>query len=403
VNPRAHDEEAGALTSSKASGDTAPAVDELDVSIVMPCLNEEQSVPACVKTALAWLDRSALKGEVIVVDNGSTDGSAEAAAAAGATVIRYDVRGYGRALLRGFREARGKYVVMGDCDGTYEFGELEPLIAPLRDGYEMVVGDRLGSMLAPGAMPWAHRFLGTPMISAVLRLFTGAKVRDSQCGLRAIQREALERLDLKATGMEFASEMILKATRQGLRVTEVDVPYYVRIGESKLNTFSDGWRHLKYLLISSPSYVFIGPGLVFLLLGLLSLAVTVFTTNGVTIGSVNWHPIFAAGIFLVVGINTMMLGVCSKLLAFRQGLQEEDRVVRFYRRYLGLEKMILVAAVLGLIGLILDGWVLIVWAGDSERGLLPTATVAQALLVIAANLIFSSLAAAMIDYEDYYS
>ena len=374
----------------------------MDVSIVMPCLNEEESVAGCVQKARSWIDHSGMAGEVIVVDNGSTDRSAEVAAEAGARVIRHPERGYGTALRRGFREARGQYLVMGDCDGTYEFEQLEPLITPLKNGYEMVVGDRLGSLLAPGAMPWAHRFLGTPAISWMLRVFSGARVRDSQCGLRAIRRDALERMNLKSTGMEFASEMILKAMRQGLNVTVVTIPYYPRIGESKLHTFRDGWRHLKFLLISSPSYVFIGPGLLFLVLGLMSLTVTVLTTNGVTIASVNWQPIYAAGIFLVIGINTIMLGVCSKLLATRQGAAE-DVIVRFYRRHLGLERLLLGALVMGLISAGLHIFIFIEVVSDSGRYLLPWATLAQAFLVIGANLAFAGLAAAMIDSEDYYS
>src|SRR5574341_849267 len=153
-----------------------PDAAKVDVSIVMPCLNAAESVAACVAKAQSGLKQAGLQGEVIVVDNGSTDGSAEAAAAAGATVVSHQERGYGSALLRGFAEARGKYVIMGDCDGTYEFEQLEPLVTPLMNGYDMVIGDRLGSMLAPGAMPWAHRFLGTPLISAMLRLFSGAQI-----------------------------------------------------------------------------------------------------------------------------------------------------------------------------------------------------------------------------------
>lgn len=365
----------------------------------MPCLNEEDSVAACVREARGWIDRSGMSGEVIVVDNGSTDRSAELAAQAGARVVQEPRPGYGSALLRGFEEARGTYLVMGDCDGTYEFGKLEPLVGPLRDGYELVVGNRLTPMLAPGAMPWAHRVIGTPLISYILRLFSGARIKDSQCGLRAIRKEAYERLRLKATGMEFASEMILKAVRQGLRITEVPIAYNARVGESKLSTFRDGWRHLRFLLITSPSYVFIAPGLVFLILGLISLAVSIFTTSGVAVGSLRWHPIFAAGIFLVIGINTMMLGLCSKLFAQRRH-EPEDAIVRFYRRYLGLERLLAIAVATAAVGVGLDIFILIEWATHSGRDLLPMATVSQSLLVIGANLIFAALAAALIDYDD---
>ncbi len=372
---------------------------EIDVSVVMPCLNEEQSVAACVQKALASLARADLKGEVIVVDNGSTDRSAERAQKAGARVLHESERGYGSALLRGFREARGQYMVMGDCDGTYDFSGLEPLLAPLNDGYELVVGNRLGAMLVPGAMPWAHRFLGTPLITSLVRLFSGARLNDSQCGLRAIRRESFVRLGLKAKGMEFASEMILKAARQGLRMTEVPIPYDLRVGESKLSTFRDGWRHLRFLLISSPSYVFFAPGIFFVLMGLLTLAVSVFTTNGLDVGSVTWQPVFAGGIFLVIGTNTMMLGVASKLFAIHLADQEEDWAVRFYRRHLGLETLLALGAGLGVIGLSINGFILIEWLTDSSRDLLGLAALAQALIVIGVNLVFGALVAEMIDSE----
>ncbi len=372
---------------------------DLDVSIVMPCLNEAEAVGECVQKALGWIEGSGLKGEVVVVDNGSTDNSAVEAEAAGARVVHHAEKGYGNALKRGFREARGRYLVMGDCDGTYEFGELDPLVRPLEDDYDLVMGNRLTAMLAPGAMPWAHRHIGTPLISLILRIFTGAKVTDSQCGIRGIRRDAVEGMGLKSPGMEFASEMILKAKRAGLRIKQVDVPYYIRTGESKLSTFRDGWRHLKFLLISSPSYVFVLPGVLFILLGLLSMTVTLFTANGVTIGSIVWEPVYAAAILLAIGVNTMMLGVCSKLLGVREGGQE-DAMVRFYRVHLGLGRVLSVAGLMAIAGLGMETFVFIEWVRDSSRNLLPWATVSATLIVIAANVIFAGLAAAMIDPQD---
>ncbi len=374
------------------------AAAELDISIIMPCLNEEEGVVACVEEARGWIEASGMTGEVIVVDNGSTDRSAELAAAAGARVIPEARPGYGSALLRGFAEARGKYMVMGDCDGTYEFKALEPFIEPLDNGYEMVIGNRLTSMLAPGAMPWAHRFVGTPMISWILRFFTGAKIRDSQCGLRAVRRDAYQQLGLKSPGMEFASEMILKAMRRGMHLAEVPIPYNVRAGDSKLSTIRDGWRHLRFLLVSSPSYVFLAPGFLFLLLGIASLAITASTKSGVNLFGLDWEPVFAAGIFGVIGINALMLGLLSKLLAVRTG-DLESRVVKFYHRYIGLERLLAGAALMLAVGIGLDLYVFIAWLGDSNRDLLPTAAVGQALIVMGANLVFGGLAAAMVDYE----
>jgi glycosyltransferase involved in cell wall biosynthesis len=355
-------------------------------------------VADCVRAGLEGIASTGLTGEVVVVDNGSTDRSAERAAAAGARVVKESRPGYGSALLRGFREARGKYLVMGDCDGTYDFRALKPFIDPLHNGSDMVIGNRLTDMLAPGAMPWAHRFLGTPLISRVLRIFTGANVRDSQCGYRSIRADAYRRLGLRSPGMEFASEMILKAMRKGVTISEVPISYDVRSGESKLSTIRDGWRHLRFLLMSSPSYVFIAPAFLFIALGLLSHAVTIFTTSGVTIGDATWEPVFAGGIFLVIGVNILMLGLISKLFAARD-TDQEDAIVSFYRRYLGLERLLFTASVCVFAGVAIDVYVFIGWIGDTARDLLPWATVAQTLLLVGANVGFGAIAAGMIEYE----
>ena len=331
-----------------------------------------------------------MRGEVIVVDNNSTDRSAEIAAAAGARVIPEREPGYGAAIRCGFREARGKYMVMGDCDGTYEFSQLTPLVGPLDEGYDLVMGNRMTDQLAEGAMPWSHRVIGTPMISFMLRMFTGAKITDSQCGLRAMRRDSIQALNLRTPGMEFASEMILKAMRQNLKLTEVPIPYDVRVGEAKLNTIRDGWRHLRFLLISSPSYAFLLPGFLLLFPGIASLIITVAKTSGIDLGPARWEPIFAASIFFVVGINVLMLGLLAKTLAVRSG-DVESRMVVFYHKYLGLERMIGLAFLLLAVGAVLDIWVLIDWLDDSNHNLLPRAAMAQSLVVIGANLLFGAL------------
>lgn len=214
----------------------------------MPCLDEEAGVARCVYDAKNWLTRAGKTGEVIVVDNGSIDRSAELAGAAGARVVTEPRRGYGSAILRGFAESNGSVLVMGDCDRTYDFGDLDPLVDPLDDGYDLVIGNRLGAGLEEGAMPWAHRFIGTPSISLVIRIFTGLQIADSQCGLRAIRRDAYEKMHLVAPGMEFASEMLVEAARNRLRIKEVPIAYHLRAGDAKLSTFRDGFRHFRYLM-----------------------------------------------------------------------------------------------------------------------------------------------------------
>jgi glycosyltransferase involved in cell wall biosynthesis len=353
------------------------------ISIVMPCLNEQQTVTICVEKAVSWLKRSGYGGEVLVVDNGSTDGSPELAEKAGARVVHESTRGYGAALRRGFTEARGEWLVMGDCDDTYDFSDLDQLMKPLAEGADLSIGNRHAGGIAPGAMTWSHRYIGTPTISFLLKMFTGLKVGDSQCGLRAFTRSALERLDLKTDGMELASEMILKAARRGLNVAEVPVPYAERLGEAKLNTFRDGWRHLRFLLLASPNYLFTIPGTILSLLGVLVLALAL-PNDEINIGSWSWEPVFAGSIFLVVGVNALMLGFASRLYTSRRGITNEDAVLRFYTRHLGLEEFVVVGLFFIIAGLVLD--FVIQAFGTAGLSYTGVAAVAQAMIIGGANV-----------------
>jgi glycosyltransferase involved in cell wall biosynthesis len=362
----------------------------------MPCLNEEETVATCVRKGVDWLARSGYPGEVVVVDNGSTDGSVELAQAAGARVVHEAVRGYGAALRRGFTEARGNWLVMGDCDDTYDFARLEDLVSPLGEGYDMVVGNRFAGGIAPRAMTWSHRYIGTPAISLLLKVFSGLKVGDSQCGLRAFTRDALDRLDLHTDGMELASEMILQSARRGLKITEVPVPYGERLGEAKLNTLRDGWRHLRFLLLASPNYLFTLPGLLLTLLGVLTLALAL-PNDKIVIGDLSWQPIFAGGIFLTVGVNALLLGFASRLYTTARGITNEDAVLRFYHRYLGLEAFIGIGMGLVVGGLGLD----IALAINDLEGLsrLGVAGVAQSLIIVGANIGLVGALSSMLEGE----
>lgn len=373
----------------------------IDVSVVLPCLNEEGSVAACVKHARTWFERSGLRGEVIVVDNGSTDRSREEAERAGARVIEERRRGYGAAHRRGFEESRGDIIVMADADATYDLLQLDPLIEPLRQGYDMTVGNRMDSM-SPGAMTWSHRFIGTPAISLLLRLFAGSRLGDSQCGLRAFTREAYERMDLRSTGMELASEMILKASRRGLKVAERPVPYAVRVGESKLNTFRDGWRHLRFLLVHSPMFLFLIPGLVLSVLGLLALAITLGASSGITVGSLTWQPVFAGAILLSVGTNSLVIGMASHMYAVSRGILEEDGLARAFRRHVSLERVLALAAVPLAIGVGLDGLLFLRWIGGAPFGVpaVGTAAVAQSGIIVGANLVLGGFLLALIEVDE---
>ena len=357
------------------------------VSIVMPCLNEEQTVAICVRKARGWLESAGLQGEVIVVDNGSTDRSVELAEEAGARVVHERRRGYGQTYLRGFTEARGEFIVMGDSDDTYDFSDLSALIEPLKHGADLVVGNRFAGGISQGAMPWAHRYIGSPIINLLIRLFFGTRIGDSQSGLRAFRRSVPERLQLRSGGMELASEMIVSASRAGMSITEVPAPYNVRQGESKLNSVRDGWRHMRFLLLAAPDFLFTLPGLLMIGLGLLTTVLSFAVPAGVEIGSLSWQPVFAGTILLAIGVNSALVGVAAKLYGATHGFRTEDRWVRLYRRWFHLERVLALAALIFLAGLVIDGLLFVVWATGStvEMGG-RLAALAQTLLIVGAEL-----------------
>lgn len=249
----------------KPHNGTAP-----EMSVVIPCLNEEGTVAICVRKALDAFRRSGASGEVIVVDNGSTDASAAAAEGAGARVVHESRRGYGSALLRGFREARGRYILMADADDSYDLAELPRFLDKLREGYDLVMGSRLKGDIRPGAMPALHRYLGNPVLTMLIRLMHKARISDSQCGMRAFRRELPQMLMLCSPGMEMASEIVVKAGRAGLKMTEIPISLHKTVaGRSpKLRPWRDGWRHLRLILMFAPEWLFALPGIVFICLGL---------------------------------------------------------------------------------------------------------------------------------------
>jgi hypothetical protein len=357
------------------------------VSVVMPCLNEEETVGTCVRKAVSWLVSRGLPGEVLVIDNGSSDRSAERASEAGARVVHERRRGYGQAYLRGFSEAEGDYIVMGDADDTYDFSDLDGLLAPLNSGAEMVLGNRFRGGIATGAMPWTHRYVGSPIINLLIRVLFGTRIGDSQSGLRAFRREALERLGLRSTGMELASEMIVSAARAGLKVVEVPAPYAQRRGESKLNSLRDGWRHLRFLLLAAPDFLFTLPGAVMVALGTVATAVSLASPEGITLGPLHWRPVFAGTILLAIGVNAVLFGVIAKLVGVSRGLLRDDRLARFYRRCLRLEILLLLAGVLFASGLGMELFLFGAWTTNAVavEGL-SLAALAQALMIVGAQL-----------------
>jgi glycosyltransferase involved in cell wall biosynthesis len=377
-------------TASSPITATSAATDELIVSVVIPALNEAESIEACVRRSIDTMEKHGIRGEVIVADNGSDDGTPELAREAGARVIHEQRKGYGSAYLAGFASARGKYIVMGDADETYDFGEIARFIAPLDEGADLVMGSRLRGKIHPGAMPWLHRYVGNPVLTGVLNLFFKTGVSDAHCGMRAFRRDLLPRLDLRTTGMEFASEQVIRSSKLGLDIREIPIEYHPRTGESKLSSFSDGWRHLRFLLVHSPTWLFLVPGLGMVLLGILIGAISVFN---VPIFGRQWqlHTLIAGSMLAIVGAQVSQLGIFSRTYAFYY-LGEHDPLFDRIRAKMRLEHGLIAGALVLVTGLIMAAVVLGIWIhrGFGELREEKLAIAGLALVVIGIQMIFGA-------------
>jgi glycosyltransferase involved in cell wall biosynthesis len=361
------------------------------VSVVIPCLNEEAAVADVVRDGWAGIEASGRPGEVLVIDNGSTDRSVELAEAAGARVVHEPRRGYGSAYLRGLAEAKGEYVVMADADGTYPLRRLGEFVDLLEAGNELVLGSRFKGQIHKGAMPWAHRWIGNPILTFILNVFYGVRVSDAHCGMRAIRRSAVPKLDLHSTGMEFASEMILKASKRKLHVGEIPIDYQPRVGESKLNTWRDGWRHLRFMLLYSSTFLFLIPGGALLLLGLAIMLP--LATGPVTAFGLTWyiHAMIAGSLATLVGAQIVQLGLFARTYALLY-LNEHDPLLERAWSKVRLEHGLLLGAALVLFG----GGVLVLifseWAsgGFRELGREHEAVFGMTLVALGMQTLFGS-------------
>jgi glycosyltransferase involved in cell wall biosynthesis len=359
------------------------------VSVVIPCLNEAENIEQCVRGALAALAGLEGPGEVVVADNGSEDGSAELAEAAGARVVRESRRGYGSAYLAGFAASRGRYIVMVDADLTYDFDEIPHFVAELEAGAEMVIGDRMDN-IQPGAMPWLHRYIGNPLLTGFLNLLFRTGVKDAHCGMRAVRREVLERLDLRTTGMEFASEMVIRASKEKLRIAEFPIEYHPRGGESKLSSFRDGWRHLRFLLVHSPTHLFILPGALMAGVGFLIMCMV---EAGLTFFGRAWglHALIGGSLLMVVGTQVLALGLCAHAYG-TYFMNERDPWFDRMRARFRLEHGLALGGVFVLVGLAMGGLILGDWISNGFGRLAyeQLAVFAAALIVVGIQIFFSS-------------
>ncbi|MGA3361535.1 MAG: glycosyltransferase family 2 protein [Solirubrobacteraceae bacterium] len=359
------------------------------VSVVIPCLNEAANIERCVTEALAALRQGALDGEVIVVDNDSEDDSAQLAAAAGATVILERRRGYGSAYLAGFAAARGRYIVMADADLTYDFGEIPTFVAKLNDGAQLVMGNRMDN-IHPGAMTWLHRYVGNPVLTGLLNLFFRTGVRDAHCGMRALRRDVLDTLDLRTTGMEFASEMVIRAAKKHLAIAEVDIEYHPRGGESKLSSFRDGWRHLRFLLVHSPTYLFILPGTALAAVGTL-ISITVLANIDLLGRSWNIHALIGGALLTIIGTQVLALGLCAHAYG-TYFMGEKDAWFDAMRARFRLEHGLALGGIIMTAGFVTALIIVIKWIehGFGALALENLAVVAFELLIVGLQIFFSS-------------
>jgi glycosyltransferase involved in cell wall biosynthesis len=373
-----------ALAKAPATTARRPAATTPELTILMPCLNEAETIEICVKKAMGYLARSGVAGEVLIADNGSTDGSQAMAEALGARVVAVPEKGYGAALIGGIKAARGKYVIMGDADDSYDFENLDGMVEHLRGGAELVMGNRFKGGIEPGAMPPLHKYLGNPVLSFIGRLFFAIPVGDFHCGLRGFSRESIDKLGLQSPGMEFASEMVVKASLNGLRIVETPTTLK-KDGRSRpphLKTWRDGWRHLRFLLLHSPRWLFIYPGLLLMVLGLLGSAV-LSGRGSLQLGphlELGVHSLIVACFAVVIGVQMLMFGALARRYQALEGILPTAARAQKFLGGFSLEPILQFAVVVFLVGL--GGLIIAVmhWA-SSGFGPIPSNGVMRVLAV----------------------
>jgi glycosyltransferase involved in cell wall biosynthesis len=389
---------------ARRSGDRH--ADAVEVSIVMPCLNEVETLAVCIANARQAIEQGGYPAEIIVADNGSTDGSQLVARELGARVVDVQRKGYGSALIGGIDAAQGRFIVMGDADASYDFAAMAPLIDKLREGYDLVVGNRFLGGIEHGAMPWSHRYFGNPVLTRISSIFFHAPVGDTHCGLRAFTKDAYERMRLRATGMEFASEMVIKAALKGMRITEVPVVLHPdgRSRAPHLRTWRDGWRHLRFMLLFSPRWLFLYPGLALLSGGLVLSALLV--VGPLRIGGVRLdiHTLLVAGFVALLGYQLVLFAVFTKLFAIREGFHPPHPMLQTLLRYITLEVGLLTGTLMALGGLVALVLAVASWQSVGFGNLNPSTTMrevipAVVLLALGTQTIFASFFISILSIE----
>ncbi|MBR0395223.1 MAG: glycosyltransferase family 2 protein [Clostridiales bacterium] len=337
----------------------------MELTILMPCLNEAETLAICIRKAKKFLSENNIDGEVLISDNGSTDGSQDIAKAEGARVVSTDIKGYGSALINGTKNAYGKYVIMGDADDSYDFLHLMPFVEKLREGYDLVMGDRFAGGIEEGAMPWSHKYIGNPVLSFIGRLFYKSKIRDFHCGLRGYNRESMLNLHLQTTGMEYASEMVVKSELNGLKIAEVPTTLS-KDGRSRpphLRSFRDGWRHLKFLLMYAPNWLLLYPGFIFLILGLV-LGGTI-VVDKITINNINFsiHTLLYCACLIIIGLSILQMYLIVKAYAYNHNFLPKKQTD--WNHKIREDRIIAIGAGIVILGIVLSIIAVETWKASS--------------------------------------
>lgn len=364
----------------------------IEVSVVLPCLNEEKAIGSCIRKIKEVFSREGISGEIIVADNGSVDRSSEIAAQEGAVVVLEPQRGYGAAYLRGLKEVRGKYIVIGDSDNSYDFYDIPKFLKSLSAGYDFVMGSRFKGKIRKGAMNWSHRYIGNPILSCMTRLFFNTRLSDIHCGMRAFTIEAYHKMRLKTSGMEFATEMVVSALRHNLRIYEIPINYYIRKGESKLIPLADAWRHIRFMLLYCPVWLYFIPGALVFCLGMLALLI-LLRGPFLFLGHY-WdiHLMVFASVMSILSFQVLHLGVYAHTFAIRQGFLKYDALTLFFKRHFNLEKGIFLGGGIFLSGFIVMLFIFFEWFSQDFGTLhkIRESILAMTLLVIGLQTVFSS-------------
>ena len=363
---------------------------EVLVSVILPCRNEELALPLCLTEIKKVFAQANIDGEIIVSDS-STDNSPQIAKDFGVVLVKHDLLGYGQACLEGFKAAQGKYLILGDADGTYDFNEIPNFLKYLQAGYNFVLGNRFAGKIDLGAMPILNRYLGNPILSLLFRLLFRAPLADIHCGLRAISKISFEKLNLKTTGMEFASEMIIKAVKKKMWIKELPINYYCRRGRSKLKPWADGWRHLRFMLLYSPLVLFFLPGLTIFIVGLVSLGLIYFDAFSVLGRRLQYHPMFLAALLIISGYQLIIFSIFAKIYAITH-LGEENKIISFLQRYLNIERASLIGLGISLMAAAIYLSIFFSWikSGLGPLSEIKNSIVALVLMILGLQTIFSS-------------